>query len=1047
MINSLNTLAEKQAEKAEELPAFSGLKLLHIKRQIAELLQLIGGHGIFDEYTKHDISHIDKMLNILEWLIPNETQYIMSPTDWLMTVLAIYFHDLGMLVTKEEYKKRNDSGFPEYRDKILFGGSSGRDYKAKIKELTTDESERFLYQEFVRHKHAERVHNWILGTVTEHLGITHAVVSEVDKLLQPLGSLFRRDLALVCESHHLDDLNDFKKYKISQPYGGSEKETVNLQYCAILMRTADLLHMTDDRTPSVVFHSINPTDPISQQEWAKHKSVRNIRSKIGLNRENEPDVAAPRDTIEIFAYFTEKEGFFGLTSFLSYVKDQISKSCKWVNEANKYQGTHHKFPWRFINDDNVETEGFLPNTFEFTFDQAKILDLLTGHTLYNDTNIVLREILQNSLDAIRVQHLFDEQNNSSKEPGKIEVSWNSQQRILSVKDNGTGMTQNIVERHLLKVGSSRYQDEEFKRDYPNFSPISRFGIGLLSAFMIADEVEILTCHPDEDSARLLSLRSVHGKYLIQLLNKHTDDIVKQLVPHGTLIKLKIRESAEIEDILKNAERWICFPGSKVTVEIDNNPAVSVGFLSPKEAVTNLLLKCGISVEDNSELTDINKRKVQVKEQEIDGVTVAYAVQWSHFFKIWSFLDVRTLNIIDKQPDEKDIVLGTCVEGVRIEFSTPGFKRTGIVAIANAIGTTAPKTNVARSSFEGGNQELETMLQAIYSIFCNHVETELKELYEKRHFSLTWATQECKYLLSPLFNEPLNLTLLTNTMEKIPLLLVERNGQRNAVSPSEFINEGYFWTSDCQFFRFAEMLIREVSSKTSLTTLGNALYSEDFQSLNEPMLCGSNLRNFPEDSVFKNREVDSIIIHREQRRVDCRWVKKEELSRWYSFSDLELEKISSRTSSQEMILRELISLSRRTTNVSTLIGIKDINIEGAQDEIALIIFQKQYILPNTPLAKYLVSWIERKVKNYNNEILSILLPYLMVDLISSFIVDPPINSEKYINNFLERSRVLDYDREHRDYIKQSLMEQEFYKVISETTWKIFNPSAWERKELF
>jgi hypothetical protein len=60
MIGTLETEAEKLAEKAEELPAFSGIKLLHIKRQVAALLSLIGRDGIFDEYTKHDISHIDE---------------------------------------------------------------------------------------------------------------------------------------------------------------------------------------------------------------------------------------------------------------------------------------------------------------------------------------------------------------------------------------------------------------------------------------------------------------------------------------------------------------------------------------------------------------------------------------------------------------------------------------------------------------------------------------------------------------------------------------------------------------------------------------------------------------------------------------------------------------------------------------------------------------------------------------------------------------------------------------------------------------------------
>ena len=49
---------------------------------------------------------IDEMLEILDWLIPKDTKAIMSPADWLLTVLAIYFHDLGMLVPPEEYERK-----------------------------------------------------------------------------------------------------------------------------------------------------------------------------------------------------------------------------------------------------------------------------------------------------------------------------------------------------------------------------------------------------------------------------------------------------------------------------------------------------------------------------------------------------------------------------------------------------------------------------------------------------------------------------------------------------------------------------------------------------------------------------------------------------------------------------------------------------------------------------------------------------------------------------------------------------------------------------
>lgn len=87
------------------------------------------------------------------------------------------------------------------------------------------------------------------------------------------------------------------------------------------------------------------------------------------------------------------------------------------------------------------------------------------------------------------------------------MKWDSNSRVMEVGDNGTGMTQSIIVNNLLKAGSSRYQEPDFKKEHPDFTPISRFGIGVMSTFMIADKVEVLTSHPVEEKSRHLSLRS------------------------------------------------------------------------------------------------------------------------------------------------------------------------------------------------------------------------------------------------------------------------------------------------------------------------------------------------------------------------------------------------------------------------------------------------------------------------------------------------------------------------------------------------------------
>ena len=381
----------------------------------------------------------------------------------------------------------------------------------------------------MRHHHAQRIRAWVTGKNPKSLGVADKVVQELNKLLEGLGEKFRRDLGLVCESHHLENLNDLDKYKPSQPFGSGPQETANLQYCAILLRTADLLHVTNDRTPSVSFRTISPSDPKSVEEWHKQMPVIAVRPKPGIDKEGNVDPAALMDTIEVHGYFTEPEGYFALTAYLSYARRQLRRSGEWVELAEKKKGLAYEFPWREIDDSGLEAQGFIDKQFEFTLDQAKILDLLTGHTLYNDTSVVLRELVQNSLDAIRLQW---EEESDHVTKGEVNVTWNSRDRVLTIEDNGTGMTQQIVDKHFLKVGSSFYQDDEFRKQHPNFSAISRFGIGVLSTFMISDEIEVTTCHPDDEQARTLTLRSLHGKYLIRLVDKDSTELSPSIFHHA-----------------------------------------------------------------------------------------------------------------------------------------------------------------------------------------------------------------------------------------------------------------------------------------------------------------------------------------------------------------------------------------------------------------------------------------------------------------------------------------------------------------------------------
>ena len=149
--------------------------------------------AIFSTYTKHDISHVDKMLNMLDWLIPPSTQKEMTPVDWLLTVLSIYLHDLGMVVTGEEYNLRMDNTkFREFLDS-LDQDPDGRDYLARTEKMSSDEKDIFFFQEFIRMQHATRCYEWITGRHSSQWSVAVKPISdEIVKILESLPPRFRK---------------------------------------------------------------------------------------------------------------------------------------------------------------------------------------------------------------------------------------------------------------------------------------------------------------------------------------------------------------------------------------------------------------------------------------------------------------------------------------------------------------------------------------------------------------------------------------------------------------------------------------------------------------------------------------------------------------------------------------------------------------------------------------------------------------------------------------------------------------------------------------
>lgn len=865
MTVELSSLAEINALNAKHLAAFSSVNLEDTKNKIQSLLGLIGRDGIFHEYTKHDISHINGMLASLNFIIPESVKKKLTSTDWLLIVMSIYFHDLGMLVSNDEYNNRNES-----REFLKFKGTYlDNVYNiSSLSGLDQNRQERFIFQEYVRKHHGERISNWIRDENSPFVAYDSKVTEIVKDLVKELPPLFKVDLAKVCESHSLDDLDDFEKYKVSQSYGATPQEKANVFYAALILRTADLLHITQDRTPIVEYRVIAPTNPVSQDEWAKQRAVASVTPKIPVDEEGNKCPERPSDTLEVNAYFEDERGFFSLIEYLNYVRTQLKNSFRLNELARKRHASGYEFPWKDIDDSSIQTKNFERKQLSFTIDQTKVLSLLVGETLYNNLSVSLRELSQNAIDAVKVRNYelrstFESVSTETYVP-KIKVLWDEKTKELIIMDNGTGMNFDIIENHLLKVGSSRYQDPEFQKQHPGYSSISRFGIGLLTCFLIADDVDILTSMNAEEKPLLLKIRNVHGKYLLKY-GIEKDSNLRLLEEVGTSIKLKVRPDIDNFDPLSILRYWILIPQCEFIFS-NGKEETKIGYDSPHSLLDDLL---------NSIIPQTDRANYKVTEYIDEGIELCILLKYNSYFREWSMVDIATWIDISRHPI---LPMGISIEGIRIDANTPGFSTSRFIALANMTGEKAPKTNVARSNINSSN--LEKTLDIIYALYLKNISDEKEKLCKE--FSITWAAEESDWLLTNFLSSRTqernvdfsDRRILIKKLCEISIMLIENKGERQFISINELKNNGHYWTIESEAFDSANKLLKEIKSTRSVVSILSDLYQLDnaYMENIDILLNKRHFYNLIDDILLSQFQISNIKVVQEQRRLDIRWDK-------------------------------------------------------------------------------------------------------------------------------------------------------------------------------
>lgn len=280
---------------------------------------------------------------------------------------------------------------------------------------------------------------------------------------------FQRLVSLIVRSHGEDDSWIESNLQTDEEYGS---ERVNPLFIACLLRLSDYLDFDSRRTPLCLFNYLK-LESVSYEEWRKHFPITNF---IKINNERQ---------IYFYGHCDEPEVYHQISKYFEDIEQEIKRAKILLFEGDK------KYTLDISNFvlDKIKHNNFSSVNLQFNMDYSAITNLLMGENLYQDRAVVIRELLQNSIDACLVKQTLCKKKSIAYSP-EIKIIIDSDK--LSICDNGIGMSKKVIENYFLCVGKSYYTSESFKHLNCNFNPISHYGIGFLSCFLLTDKIEIIT---------------------------------------------------------------------------------------------------------------------------------------------------------------------------------------------------------------------------------------------------------------------------------------------------------------------------------------------------------------------------------------------------------------------------------------------------------------------------------------------------------------------------------------------------------------------------
>ena len=552
----------------------------------------------FTEYTDHSLKHVEAVLRTADKLIRDKCRGIISAGDVATLVLAALLHDCAMHLSEDGFATLIKSGHvvPGFADKpwsklwedfiaesrrfsgrklmALFGESDA------IKPPPSDPNDLDVHKltgkdllligEFLRRHHHRLAHEIALYGVPGPKGYEIKLPDkEETKHIVDLAGVVARSHGLPIRSCH-----DYLNYKYSNV---RDFKRVHPVFLMALLRIADILQLQSERAPRQVEKVRKLRSPVSQREWEMHQAIKDINWTMYP------------ETIFFHAEPPNAKTYLRIKQLLSQIQDELDSSWTVMSEAYYAEESLRELGLKIrrIRSNLDETEEFakkvdyIPCQASFEVADTDLLKLLIGPLYGERPEIGIRELVQNSIDAVRELREYLEKHPElkntefTKQDAEVVVSIDEEEDgwWVTVSDRGIGMTLDTVRNYFLKAGASLRRSEIWRKTFEDEQGKSRvlrsgrFGVGVLAVFLLGNEISL--------STRYISEPEDNGIAFTAELDAEAIELKRLKRPVGTTIRVHI--NIEVKDALLKKDEltnqykwdWYCLTDPKILLMTDH----------------------------------------------------------------------------------------------------------------------------------------------------------------------------------------------------------------------------------------------------------------------------------------------------------------------------------------------------------------------------------------------------------------------------------------------------------------------------------------------